>query len=46
VKYVAGGNPNSESLPNAVITAVGVTLGPDVVPAGRKCAFTAGAFAE
>ena len=44
VKYVADGNPNLETIPNVSLTAMEVTLGPDVIPAGRKCAFTAGAF--
>lgn len=42
VKYVAKGNPNSSVLPKVTLTAAEVTLGPEVVPAGRKCAFTAG----
>lgn len=42
VKYVAQGNPNGDSLPSVVPTAAEVTLGPEVIPAGRKCAFTAG----
>lgn len=44
VKYVPEGNPNSEEVPSVALTAMEVTLGPDVIPAGRKCAFTAGAF--
>jgi len=44
VKYVVDGNPNSKDVPSVSLTATEVTLGPDVVPAGRKCAFTAGAF--
>lgn len=42
VKYVAHGNPNEDVLPTVALTATEVTLGPEVVPAGRKCAFTAG----
>lgn len=42
VKYVVAGNPNSEPLPEMELAATEVTLGPDVIPAGRKCAFTAG----
>jgi hypothetical protein len=44
VKYVADGNPNAKEIPSVSLTAMEVTLGPDVIPAGRKCAFTAGAF--
>lgn len=42
VKYVVEGNPNDVNLPAVALTATEVTLGPEVVPAGRKCAFTAG----
>ena len=42
VKYVVDGNPNAEVAPEVYPTAAEVTLGPEVVPAGRKCAFTAG----
>lgn len=42
VKYVAEGNPNEEILPSVALTATEVTLGPEVIPAGRMCAFTAG----
>lgn len=44
VKYVVEGDPESDIVPNVAMTAVEVTLGPDIVPAGRECAFTAGAF--
>lgn len=44
VKYVSNGNPNSDVAPAVSLTAAEVTLGPDVVPAGRKCAFTAATF--
>ena len=44
VKYVTRGNPNEDILPTVALTATEVTLGPEVVPAGRKCAFTAGVF--
>ncbi len=44
VKYVAEGNPNADKLPSVALTATEVTLGPEVVPAGRKCAFTAGIY--
>lgn len=46
VKYVVDGNPNTELVPSVSLTAVEVTLGPNVVPASRECAFTAGAFVE
>lgn len=42
VKYVCEGNPNASETPNVALTATEVTLGPEVIPAGRKCAFTAG----
>lgn len=42
VKYVCGGDPDGQETPEVHLTATEVTLGPDVVPAGRKCAFTAG----
>ncbi|MGI8419233.1 MAG: hypothetical protein ACR2LN_01160 [Candidatus Levyibacteriota bacterium] len=42
VKYVAEGDPNAYAVPSVVLTATEVTLGPDIIPAGRKCAFTAG----
>lgn len=41
-KYVCEADPNAETIPNVSLTATEVTLGPDVIPAGRKCAFTAG----
>ena len=41
VKYVHSGNPNGEEAPKIHLTASEITLGPDVVPAGRACAFTA-----
>jgi len=44
VKYVVEGNPNGDEIPSVSLTATEVTLGPDIVPAGRKCAFTAGTF--
>ena len=44
VKYVVEGDPEDDIMPNVAMTAVEVTLGPDIVPAGRECAFTAGAF--
>ncbi len=44
-KYVCNGNPNTTiPLPEVKITAIEATLGPDVVPAGRECSFTAGMF--
>ncbi len=46
VKYVVQGNPNGNSIPTVALTAIEVTLGPEVVPAGRKCTFTAGKFTE
>lgn len=42
VKFVVDGNPDSDIAPSVNVTATEVTLGPEVVPAGRKCAFTAG----
>jgi hypothetical protein len=45
VKYIVDGNPNGKVVPDVYITATEVTLGPDIVPAGRKCAFTAGLLA-
>lgn len=42
VKFVTDGNPNAEVAPSVALTATEVTLGPDIVPAGRACAFTAG----
>jgi len=42
VKYVCEGDPNASHVPPVALTATEVTLGPDVIPAGRKCAFTAG----
>lgn len=42
VKFVTNGDPNAEVAPSVSLTATEVTLGPDVVPAGRACAFTAG----
>jgi hypothetical protein len=44
VKYVVEGDPTGDIIPNVAMTAVEVTLGPDIVPAGRECAFTAGTF--
>lgn len=44
VKYVVDGDPNGKDLPNVSLTATEITLGPDVVPAGRQCAYTAGAL--
>jgi hypothetical protein len=43
VKYVPEGNP--ETSDSVLLTGTEVTLGPEVVPAGRKCAFTAGKLA-
>ena len=45
VKYVADGSTRNDTLPNISLAATEVTLGPDVIPAGRKCAFTAGKLA-
>lgn len=44
VKYVVNGDPNHKHTTKVSMTAVEVTLGPDVIPAGRQCAFTAGTF--
>lgn len=44
IKYVVNGNPNDETIPSVSLTAAEVTLGPDIVPAGRSCSFTAAAF--
>lgn len=46
VKYVVQGNPNEENTNEVNSTAIEITLGPDVIPAGRACAFTAGTFQE
>ncbi len=47
VKYVCKGHPNLKaSSPEIALTGVEVTLGPDIIPAGRKCAFTAGKFVD
>lgn len=46
VKYVSEGDPNDESTSTVSLTGVEVTLGPNLIPAGRSCAFTAGAFPE
>lgn len=43
-KYVTEGNPNLSKIPKVCLTATEVTLGPEVVPAGRACAYTAAAF--
>jgi hypothetical protein len=45
VKYVAEGDPNAEEIPSVALTGIEVTLGPEIIPAGRRCAFTAGSFA-
>jgi hypothetical protein len=42
VKYVALGDPNATEMPDVALTAIEVTLGPDIIPAGRACSFTAG----
>jgi len=44
VKYVVEGRPNDSLIPTVAMTAAEATLGPDIVPAGRKCAFTAVKF--
>lgn len=44
VKYVCEGDPNLENSPNVALTAIEVTLGPNIIPSGRECAFTAGKF--
>lgn len=44
VKYVVNGDPNADTMPSVYLTAAEVTLGPDIVPAGRACAFTAATF--
>lgn len=46
IKYVCVENPNSQDLPNVAITAAEVTLGPNVIPSSRECAFTAGKFQD
>jgi hypothetical protein len=43
-KYVVMGDPQADPLPEVALSATEVTLGPDIIPAGRKCAFTAGTF--
>lgn len=45
-KYVCMSNPNKSHTCDVAMTGVEVTLGPDIVPAGRACAFTAGYFEE
>lgn len=45
VKYVSNGNPNGETCHSVTLTAAEATLGPDIVPAGRKSAFTAAKLA-
>ena len=42
VKYVVNGDANATETTSVTPTAIEVTLGPDVIPAGRQCAFTAG----
>ena len=42
VKYVVDGMRDGDVIPIVYVTAAEVTLGPEVVPAGRKCTFTAG----
>ncbi len=44
VKYVVNGDPHHKHTNKVSMTAVEVTLGPNVIPAGRQCAFTAGTF--
>lgn len=44
IKYVAEGDPNGQNIPKVWLTAAEVTLGPEIIPAGRQCAFTAGEF--
>ncbi len=44
VKYVVDGDANGEFIPQVFLTAAEITLGPNVIPAGRECAFTAAAF--
>ncbi len=47
LKYVPLGDPNLEDkTPEVAMTAIEVTIGPDIIPSGRKCAFTAGRFAQ
>lgn len=46
LKYVCGDHPHHEKTPEVVLTAIEATLGPDLIPAGRKCAFTAAIFEE
>jgi hypothetical protein len=41
VKYVCQSAPNGQVAPTVALTAAEITLGPEVIPAGRKCAFTA-----
>jgi lambda repressor-like predicted transcriptional regulator len=43
-KYVCLSNPNSRKIPDVVLTATEVTLGPNIIPSGRECAFTAAKF--
>lgn len=46
VKYIVQGDPTAEETNSVKPTAIEVTLGPDVIPAGRACAFTAGTFQD
>lgn len=44
VKYVVNDDPNQEMTSTVSLTAAEITLGPDIVPAGRQCAYTAATF--
>jgi len=44
IKFVPTDNPNNIEVPEVEITAMEATLGPDIIPAGRACAFTAVIF--
>ncbi len=44
IKFVPTNNPNNEEVSEVEITAMEATLGPDIIPAGRACAFTAVVF--
>lgn len=44
IKFVCTSAPNSELTPDVKLVATEVTLGPNIIPSGRECAFTAGKF--
>lgn len=46
VKYVCTDDPNAEKAPLVMLTGAEITLGPDIIPSGRRCVFTAGKFVD